>query len=86
MWKTVYEKAAKLRDSEKKLREKLSDIKLEREKSKEEHKAIVDDEYGVNNYGHEFDNHWEGGEGMRAFNTQEMLMLLDDFNVLLTSD
>jgi len=42
--KQEYEKAAKLRDSEKKLREKLATIKLEREKTKEEHKAIVDDE------------------------------------------
>lgn len=42
--KQEYEKAAKLRDSEKKLREKLATIKLEREKLKEEHKAIVDEE------------------------------------------
>jgi len=42
--KQEYEKAAKLRDSEKKLREKLAAIKLEREQSIEEHKAIVDDE------------------------------------------
>ncbi len=42
--KQEYEKAAKLRDSEKKLREKLSTIRLEREKTKEEHKAIVDEE------------------------------------------
>lgn len=42
--KQEYEKAAKLRDSEKKLREKLADIKFEREKTKEEHKAIVDEE------------------------------------------
>ncbi|HEU65000.1 MAG TPA: ATP-dependent Clp protease ATP-binding subunit [Chlamydiae bacterium] len=42
--KQEYEKAAKLRDSEKKLRAKLQTIKLEREQSKEENKAIVDDE------------------------------------------
>ncbi|NGX34582.1 MAG: Negative regulator of genetic competence ClpC/MecB [Candidatus Anoxychlamydiales bacterium] len=42
--KQEYEKAAKLRDSEKKLRAKLQTIKLEREQSKEEHKAIVDEE------------------------------------------
>ncbi|NGX35735.1 MAG: hypothetical protein K1000chlam1_00568, partial [Candidatus Anoxychlamydiales bacterium] len=42
--KQEYEKAAKLRDSEKKLREKLQIIKQEREQSKEEHKAIVDEE------------------------------------------
>ena len=42
--KQEYEKAAKLRDSEKKLREKLQVIKLEREQSKEEHKTIVDEE------------------------------------------
>ncbi|MBN2479209.1 MAG: ATP-dependent Clp protease ATP-binding subunit [Parachlamydiales bacterium] len=39
-----YEKAAKLRDNEKKLREELQTIKHEREKAKEEHKAIVDEE------------------------------------------
>jgi len=39
-----YEKAAKLRDSEKKLRDKLQTIKSERAKSIEEHKAIVDEE------------------------------------------
>ena len=42
--KQEYEKAAKLRDSEKKLRANLQIIKTEREQSKEEHKAIVDDE------------------------------------------
>jgi ATP-dependent Clp protease ATP-binding subunit ClpC len=39
-----YEKAAKLRDTEKKLREEFQKIKLEREHAKEEHKAIVDEE------------------------------------------
>ena len=42
--KQEYEKAAKLRDSEKKLRATLQTIKLEREQAKEENKAIVDDE------------------------------------------
>ncbi len=42
--KQEYEKAAKLRDSEKKLREKLHTIRLEQEQAKEEHKAIVDEE------------------------------------------
>lgn len=42
--KQEYEKAAKLRDSEKKLREKLQQIKIEWENSKEEHKTIVDEE------------------------------------------
>ena len=39
-----YEKAAKLRDQEKQLREKLEDIKDNWEKSKEEQKVIVDTE------------------------------------------
>ena len=39
-----YEKAAKLRDSEKKLREKLVGIQHEWEQSKEEHRTIVDEE------------------------------------------
>ncbi len=42
--KQEYEKAAKLRDTEKQLREKLQTIKMEREQTKEEHKAIVDEE------------------------------------------
>jgi ATP-dependent Clp protease ATP-binding subunit ClpC len=42
--KQEYEKAAKLRDSEKNLREKLQLIKSEWEKSKEEHRVIVDEE------------------------------------------
>ncbi len=39
-----YEKAAKLRDSEKTLREKLQQIRIEWENSKEEHRTIVDEE------------------------------------------
>jgi len=39
-----YEKAAKLRDKEKTLREKLQELRLEWEKSKEEHQVIVDED------------------------------------------
>ncbi|GAB4190804.1 MAG: ATP-dependent Clp protease ATP-binding subunit [Simkaniaceae bacterium] len=39
-----YEKAAKLRDNEKNLREKLQQIRNEWEKNKEEHKVIVDED------------------------------------------
>jgi ATP-dependent Clp protease ATP-binding subunit ClpC len=39
-----YEKAAKLRDSEKNLREKLQQIRIEWENSKEEHRTVVDEE------------------------------------------
>lgn len=42
--KQEYEKAAKLRDSEKTLREKLQQIRAEWESNKEEHQVIVDDE------------------------------------------
>ncbi|OGN65532.1 MAG: NDP-hexose 4-ketoreductase [Chlamydiae bacterium RIFCSPLOWO2_01_FULL_28_7] len=42
--KQEYEKAAKFRDSEKKLRDQLQTIKHQREQSLEEHKAIVDEE------------------------------------------
>ncbi|MFA6119308.1 MAG: ATP-dependent Clp protease ATP-binding subunit [Parachlamydiales bacterium] len=42
--KQEYEKAAKLRDSEKKLREQLQNITMEKEKAKEENQSIVDDE------------------------------------------
>ncbi len=42
--KQDYEKAAKLRDSEKHLREKLQQIRNEWENSKEEHRTIVDEE------------------------------------------
>lgn len=42
--KQEYEKAAKLRDSEKTLREKLQQIRTEWESNKEEHQVIVDDE------------------------------------------
>lgn len=39
-----YEKAAKLRDDEKKLKNKLDELYLEWEKSKDEHRVIVDEE------------------------------------------
>jgi len=39
-----YEKAAKLRDDEKKLRDKLQQLKVEWESSKDEHRTIVDEE------------------------------------------
>ncbi len=39
-----YEKAAKLRDNEKNLREKLQEIRSEWEKNKEEHKVVVDED------------------------------------------
>jgi ATP-dependent Clp protease ATP-binding subunit ClpC len=39
-----YEKAAKLRDKEKTLRDKLADIRTEWEKKKDEHQVIVDEE------------------------------------------
>ncbi|MEL7432174.1 MAG: ATP-dependent Clp protease ATP-binding subunit [Chlamydiota bacterium] len=39
-----YEKAARLRDNEKKLREKLQDLRSEWESNKEEQKSIVDDD------------------------------------------
>lgn len=39
-----YEKAARLRDSEKKLREKLQNLRAEWENNKEEQKSIVDDD------------------------------------------
>ncbi|MEX0961782.1 MAG: ATP-dependent Clp protease ATP-binding subunit [Simkaniaceae bacterium] len=39
-----YEKAAKLRDQEKTLREKLASLKAEWEKSKEEHQVMVDED------------------------------------------
>jgi ATP-dependent Clp protease ATP-binding subunit ClpC len=42
--KQDYEKAAKLRDTEKNLREKLQQIRNEWENSKEEHRTIVDEE------------------------------------------
>lgn len=42
--KQEYEKAAKLRDKEKHLREDLAKIRAEWEKNKEEHKVIVDEE------------------------------------------
>lgn len=42
--KQEYEKAAKLRDKEKNLREKLQQIRAEWEINKEEHEVIVDDE------------------------------------------
>jgi ATP-dependent Clp protease ATP-binding subunit ClpC len=42
--KQDYEKAAKLRDNEKNLREKLAQLRLEWEKNKEEHKVIVDED------------------------------------------
>lgn len=42
--KQEYEKAAKLRDKEKSLREKLQQIRVEWETNKEEHQVIVDDE------------------------------------------
>ncbi|MBJ7449385.1 MAG: ATP-dependent Clp protease ATP-binding subunit [Parachlamydiales bacterium] len=42
--KQEYEKAAKLRDNEKSLREKLQQIRAEWETNKEEHQVIVDDE------------------------------------------
>jgi ATP-dependent Clp protease ATP-binding subunit ClpC len=42
--KQEYEKAARLRDSEKQLREKLQHIKAEWENSKEEHRTIVDED------------------------------------------
>lgn len=42
--KQEYEKAAKLRDSEKTLREKLQQMRSEWESNKEEHQVIVDDE------------------------------------------
>lgn len=42
--KQEYEKAAKLRDKEKNLREKLQQLKIEWEKNKEEHKVIVDED------------------------------------------
>lgn len=42
--KQDYEKAAKLRDNEKNLREKLTQLRLEWEKNKEEHKVIVDED------------------------------------------
>lgn len=42
--KQDYEKAAKLRDNEKNLRDKLAQLKLEWEKNKEEHKVIVDED------------------------------------------
>ena len=42
--KQEYEKAAKLRDNEKTLREKLQQIRSEWESNKEEHQVIVDDE------------------------------------------
>lgn len=42
--KQEYEKAAKLRDTEKNLREKLQQLRLEWEKNKEEHKVIVDED------------------------------------------
>ncbi|MCH9630217.1 MAG: Negative regulator of genetic competence ClpC/MecB [Chlamydiia bacterium] len=42
--KQEYEKAAKLRDKEKNLREKLHQLKQEWEKNKEEHKVIVDED------------------------------------------
>jgi len=42
--KQDYEKAAKLRDEEKKLKEKLQEIEVEWEHNKEEHQVIVDEE------------------------------------------
>ncbi|MCH9614870.1 MAG: Negative regulator of genetic competence ClpC/MecB [Chlamydiia bacterium] len=42
--KQEYEKAAKLRDKEKQLREKLHDIHAEWEKNKDEHQVIVDED------------------------------------------
>lgn len=42
--KQEYEKAAKLRDKEKNLREKLQQIRVEWETNKEEHQVMVDDE------------------------------------------
>jgi ATP-dependent Clp protease ATP-binding subunit ClpC len=42
--KQEYEKAAKLRDKEKNLREKLQQLRVEWEKNKEEHKVIVDED------------------------------------------
>ncbi|MCF7806696.1 MAG: ATP-dependent Clp protease ATP-binding subunit [Simkaniaceae bacterium] len=39
-----YEKAAKLRDQEKQLREQLEDLKIQWEKRKEEHQVIVDED------------------------------------------
>ena len=42
--KQEYEKAAKLRDNEKNLREKLQQLRSEWEKNKEEHKVIVDED------------------------------------------
>lgn len=42
--KQEYEKAAKLRDNEKNLREKLQQLRAEWEKNKEEHKVIVDED------------------------------------------
>ncbi len=42
--KQEYEKAAKLRDNEKNLRENLQQLKSEWEKNKEEHKVIVDED------------------------------------------
>ncbi len=42
--KQEYEKAAKLRDKEKTLRERLQQIRTEWESNKEEHQVIVDEE------------------------------------------